>query len=241
MLEGRKTFDPAIKSTASPSSLRAGEILGIAALEGQGQDRLFDLLAGDRRPDSGEVMVEGKPIGGKISLRRNSARGGAGAFRSAAGPAAQTLGAGEPCAFPSTTESVAGSIWWGTKASEPTRRSPGCRSTPGRQRQVRRLSGGNQQKVVIGRWLATGFRTLLCFDPTRGIDIQTKTQIYDLLREIADTGAAVLIYTSELPEIPLVCDRVLVLYNGQVVHEQAGATATEEGLLSAAHGLGQTA
>ena len=103
--------------------------------------------------------------------------------------------------------------------------------------QVQRLSGGNQQKVTIGRWLASGFDTLLCFDPTRGIDIQTKAQIYDLLREIAAEGAAVLLYTSELREIPLVCDRVLVMYAGRIVHEQDAVTATEEALLSAAHGL----
>jgi ribose transport system ATP-binding protein len=105
------------------------------------------------------------------------------------------------------------------------------------QNQVRRLSGGNQQKVVLGRWLASGFRILLCFDPTRGIDIQTKRQIYDLLRELADQGHAIVLYTSELPEIPLVCDRVLVLYGGEVVHSQDAVTATEERLLSEAHGL----
>jgi ribose transport system ATP-binding protein len=91
--------------------------------------------------------------------------------------------------------------------------------------------------VVIGRWLAAGFRTLLCFDPTRGIDIKTKRQIYDLLRELASEGAAVLLYTSELQEVPLVCDRVLVMYAGEVVDEQDAAGATEESMLAAAHGL----
>ena len=103
--------------------------------------------------------------------------------------------------------------------------------------EVRRLSGGNQQKVTIGRWLVSDFEVLLCFDPTRGIDIQTKAQIYDLLREVAADGAAVLVYSSELREIPLVCDRVLVMYDGRIVHEQPAATATEEALLTAAHGL----
>ena len=70
------------------------------------------------------------------------------------------------------------------------------------QSEVRRLSGGNQQKVTIARWIAGGIRTLLCFDPTRGIDIRTKRQIYQLLRELADAGAAVLLYTSELEEVP---------------------------------------
>ena len=64
---------------------------------------------------------------------------------------------------------------------------------------MRRLSGGNQQKVTIARWLANGFQTLLCFDPTRGIDVGTKRQIYALLRELASDGAAVLLFTSELP------------------------------------------
>jgi ribose transport system ATP-binding protein len=103
--------------------------------------------------------------------------------------------------------------------------------------QVQRLSGGNQQKVTIGRWLAANFDTLLCFDPTRGIDIQTKAQIYDLLRELAAAGSSIVLYTSELREIPLVCDRVMVMYNGRIVHEQDAKTATEEELLTSAHGL----
>jgi ribose transport system ATP-binding protein len=104
-------------------------------------------------------------------------------------------------------------------------------------KQAIRLSGGNQQKVVVGRWLAAGFRVLLCFDPTRGIDVGTKQQIYGLLRELADDGAAILLYTSELAEIPLACDRVMVMYDGEIVAEQPAATATEESLLTAAHGI----
>ena len=89
-------------------------------------------------------------------------------------------------------------------------------------RQVRRLSGGNQQKVTIARWLANGFATMLCFDPTRGIDVGTKRQIYALLRRLADDGAAILFFSSELAEFPLVCDRVLTLFGGVVTAELAG-------------------
>jgi ribose transport system ATP-binding protein len=103
--------------------------------------------------------------------------------------------------------------------------------------QVRRLSGGNQQKVVVGRWLVAGFRTLLCFDPTRGIDVQTKREIYALLRELAADGAAVVLYTSELAEVPLVCDRVIIMHGGRIVDEQEAARATESSMLIAAHGL----
>jgi ribose transport system ATP-binding protein len=78
---------------------------------------------------------------------------------------------------------------------------------------------------------------MLCFDPTRGIDVGTKRQIYTLLRELASSGAAILLFTSELPEIQLVCDRVVVLYEGRIVGEMAAADADEGALLRAAHGL----
>ena len=107
-------------------------------------------------------------------------------------------------------------------------RRPGAAPGPGRghaavhrhprRRPGRRLSGGNQQKLTIGRWLAAGFRTLLLFDPTRGIDVGTKHQIYDLIRELADGGAAIVMFTSELREIGLVCDRA-VLHNEAIVAE----------------------
>jgi ribose transport system ATP-binding protein len=103
--------------------------------------------------------------------------------------------------------------------------------------EVRRLSGGNQQKVTIARWVAGGVRTMLCFDPTRGIDIGTKQQIYQLLRDLAAAGAAVLLYTSELKEIQLACDRAIVVFGGRVVAEIAAADADEPTLLRAAYDL----
>src|SRR4029079_10146647 len=83
--------------------------------------------------------------------------------------------------------------------------------------EVRRLSGGNQQKVTIARWVASGVRTMLCFDPKRGIDIRAKNQIYVLLRDLAQAGAAIMLYTSELKEIQLVCDRAVVIFGGRGV------------------------
>ena len=105
------------------------------------------------------------------------------------------------------------------------------------QREVRRLSGGNQQKVTIARWVAGGVHTMLCFDPTRGIDIRTKQQIYVLLRDLAEAGAAILLNTSELKEVQLVCDRAIVLFGGRVVAEIDAAAADEATLLRAAHNL----
>jgi ribose transport system ATP-binding protein len=91
--------------------------------------------------------------------------------------------------------------------------------------------------VTIARWVAGGMETLLCFDPTRGIDIRTKHQIYPLLRELAAAGAAVLLYTSELSEIQLACDRALVMFNGEIVAEMHVSEADEATLLRAAHNL----
>jgi len=216
--------------------LRAGEVIGVVALEGQGQDRLFELLSGDRRPDGGEIVVNGENMAARSPY--DAVRKGVVLVPS------DRLQALLPQR--SVRENLGAPLynrigrWFGLVADEEER----VQSAVDRlsidtraAKQAIRLSGGNQQKVVVGRWLAAGFRVLLCFDPTRGIDVGTKQQIYRLLRELADDGAAVLLYTSELAEIPLVCDRVLVMYDGEFVAEQAAATATEEALLTAAHGL----
>lgn len=219
-------------------AVRAGEVLGVAALEGQGQDVLFEVLSGLRRADGGEILVGGRPM---------SARTPAEAIRRGVvlvpSDRVQALlpqrSVGENLA---STLYARPSHWGRLKLGDERRRVAGAverlQIDTRAQRQVRRLSGGNQQKVTIGRWLTAGFTTLLCFDPTRGIDIGTKEQIYRLVRELAAEGAAVLLYSSELAEIPKVCDRVVVLYGGRVVHEQDAASASETTLLSAAHGLG---
>src|ERR687892_223614 len=216
--------------------LRAGEILGLVALEGQGQDRLLDVLAGNRSFDGGELMVKGASVRPRSPY--DLIRQGVVLIPS---DRVQAL-------LPqrSVRENLASALynrvgrWFSLVGDEEDRVQKAIDrlaidTRAGRQ--ARRLSGGNQQKVVVGRWLAAGFLTLLCFDPTRGIDIRTKEQIYELLRELAASGAAVLYYTSELPEVPLICDRVLVMYDGVIVHEHDAASADEATLLSAAHGL----
>ena len=105
------------------------------------------------------------------------------------------------------------------------------------QREVQRLSGGNQQKVTIARWIAAEARTVLCFDPTRGIDVGTKQEIYRLLRELADHGSSVLFYTSELEEVQRVCDRAIVIFGGRVVDVLPVEIADEAALTRAAYGL----
>jgi ribose transport system ATP-binding protein len=217
--------------------VRQGEVLGVAALEGQGQQELFDCLAGLRRPDEGSISAEGK----LLKLRHPADAIQAGLVLVPADRLHALLhqrSVRENIALPL----VRGLRQWGIlpMRAETARVNDAVRRLQIDTRaaaEVRRLSGGNQQKVVIARWIAAGFKTLLCFDPTRGIDIGTKRQIYALIREIAASGASVLLFTSELPEIPLTCDRAIVLFGGQVVDELPAAEADEARLLRAAYGL----
>jgi ribose transport system ATP-binding protein len=99
------------------------------------------------------------------------------------------------------------------------------------------LSGGNQQKVVIGKWLMREPRIILLNDPTRGIDVGTKQEIYQLLRRLADSGAAILFYSTDYDELIGCCDRVLVLYDGRIVRELVGEAITERALIASALNL----
>lgn len=102
---------------------------------------------------------------------------------------------------------------------------------------VRSLSGGNQQKIVIGKWLLTDAQIYLLHDPTRGIDVGTKQEIYQLVRRLADNGAGILFFSTELSELVGLCDRVLVLYEGRIFRELVGDDIREENIVSAALGL----
>ena len=105
---------------------------------------------------------------------------------------------------------------------------------------IANLSGGNQQKIVIGRWLHAGSRVLLLDEPTRGVDVQAKAQIYELLRKLAGEGASVVFVSSEIDELTLVCDRAIVLAGGRVVAEQQAPHIETDTLLLAAIGENDT-
>src|SRR5690348_16346726 len=96
------------------------------------------------------------------------------------------------------------------------------------------LSGGNQQKVVIAKWLIRQPRILLLCDPTRGIDVGTKQEIYQLLRRLADEGAAIVFYSTDYDELIGCCDRVLVLYDGAIKRTLVGSEITERALVASA-------
>jgi ribose transport system ATP-binding protein len=217
--------------------LRPGEVLGLVALEGQGQDELFSVLSGSVRPTAGTIEIDGKGL-----------RFGHPADAIAAGvvlvPGDRTEGL---CMQRPVRENIALPFSariadWGPikrrmekeRVDEAIRR---LQIDTRAQAEVQRLSGGNQQKVTIARWIATGARTVLCFDPTRGIDVGTKREIYRLLRELAAQGTSVLLYTSELEEVQLACDRAVVIFGGRVVDTIPAAEADEPTLVRAAYGL----
>ena len=99
------------------------------------------------------------------------------------------------------------------------------------------LSGGNQQKVVLAKWLATEPRVMIVDEPTRGIDVATKAEVHRLLSELATQGVAVLMISSELPEVLGMADRIVVLFEGRVMREFPRAEATEDALMHAATGM----
>jgi ribose transport system ATP-binding protein len=105
-------------------------------------------------------------------------------------------------------------------------------------RAVGTLSGGNQQKVVLGKWLATDPGILLLMDPTRGIDVGTKQELYVLFRQLADLGTTVLFYSTDYDELIGMCDRVAIIYRGQVVRELSGEDITENNIVAASLSIG---
>ena len=232
-----RTLSSGTKLTDVSFDLYPGEVLGVVALEGQGQDELFDILSGSERPSGGELLVDGA----STSFRHPADAIRAGLVYIPADRAEALLmqrSVRENIALPFTTRF---GTWGPIDVRDERRKVDAAIATlqidTRAASEVRRLSGGNQQKVTIARWVAGGVRTMLCFDPTRGIDIGTKQQIYQLLRDLANAGAAVLLYTSELKEIQLACDRAVVIFRGRVVAEIAVADADEPTLLRAAYDL----
>jgi len=218
-------------------TIKKGEVLGVAALEGQGQDLLFEILAGESNPESGDILINGKKV--IFSHPSDAIKLGI----------SYVPGDRKSALMPqrSIRENLAltrfrGISKWGfiNSKEEEVRVDDAVSSLQIDTRaksQVKRLSGGNQQKVTIGRWVTTGFDLLLCFDPTRGIDVGTKQQIYELVRDFANQGKSVLLFTSELREIQLACDRAIVIYEGKVQADLPIDKCDEENLLNAAHGI----
>jgi ribose transport system ATP-binding protein len=220
--------------------LRQGEILGVAGLQGMGQLELFLACFGGAELAEGTIAVDSRPVALvspvdavnarigislvpedrktealflRLSGRANASMPVIGRFArwGLIDAAAET--AAVRAAF-ARVEVEDRALW--TRAGA--------------------FSGGNQQKIVLAKWLLAESRVLLLFDPTRGIDVGTKHELYGLMRAFADAGGSILFYSTEIPELVHLADRVLVLYKGRVVREVSGASQTEAAIVEAALG-----
>jgi ribose transport system ATP-binding protein len=213
-------------------TLKQGEVRGIAALQGMGQRELFEALFGAEFIDQGQILIDGKPV----TLTST----------------ADSLKAGVATAFlpeDRKTEGLFLRLPGGENVSLPVIKRFsrfGLIDRKGEQAAIARslaemevnpraiykpclsFSGGNQQKIAMAKWLLTKSRVWLMFDPTRGIDVGTKHQIFVLMRAFAAAGGSVLFYSTDVPELVNVCDRVSVMYRGRNVAELEGDALTEE-------------
>ena len=222
--------------------LHAGEVVGLGGLDGQGQRELLLALFGVLRGVSGQVLVDGRPvaIGGPHRAKRKD-------IGMALIPEdRKTEGLMLPMSVRDNLSfaALAGLSRWGIVDAQAERSAVqrivkllGVR-TDGTGGAAGSLSGGNQQKLVIGKWLMMAPRIILLNDPTRGIDVGTKQEIYALLRELAGDGVAILFYSTDYDELVGCCDRVLVMYDGAIRRELAGAEITERALVGSALNIG---
>ncbi len=234
--------DVVVGSQVSGVSLdvRAGEIVGIAGLEGQGQRELFYALGGSINMTSGIVSVGGEVA--KLRTPRTALRSGSGIAlvpeeRKQEGIFADMTSIKNISVPALSKVSAAGII-----RNRVERRLAAKAGSESRlpeaflARNVSQLSGGNQQKTVLARTALSGAQILLMFDPTRGIDPSAKLEVYSALRKASEKGAGVLLYSTEIPELLGLCDRILVMYGGQIVESLSGSEATEEKVMAAAVG-----
>ncbi|RIJ69919.1 sugar ABC transporter ATP-binding protein [Nakamurella silvestris] len=214
-------------------SVKAGEIVGFAGLVGAGRSEVVETIYGARRAQHGSVSVDGRSL----------VRGSVGAaVRAGVGLCpeerkAQALLMMEPISRNITVSSLArfarfGFVRRGAERAAAREQLSDLQVRPADpDRIIKTLSGGNQQKIVLARWLLRGCRVLLLDEPTRGVDVGARSDIYAIVRELADSGVAVVVVSSEVDEVLGLADRVLVMADGRVVHSGDAREIDERGVL----------
>ncbi|TWT86006.1 Ribose import ATP-binding protein RbsA [Posidoniimonas polymericola] len=217
--------------------LARGEVLGVFGLMGAGRTELLQALFGAfGHLTSGEIAVDGRPglprspaeaIGAGIGLAPEDRKQDG---------LALSMGVGPNISLPCLARVLTGGLLSKAKEDALAERYGGRMAikSAGPRQAVRTLSGGNQQKVVLAKWLATEPKVLMLDEPTRGIDIGAKREIYTLIDELAASGLGVLMVSSELPEVLALSDRILVLSEGRLIAEFTRDEATDDKLLAAA-------
>jgi ribose transport system ATP-binding protein len=221
-------------------TLHAGEILGVAALQGMGQLELFLACFGMRTLDRGHMEVDGKPV--SIITPQDAIRAEVGISLVPEDRKTEALflklRGQHNVSMPVVDRFRSGLLIDTAAEARAVSRVLDLVKVDRRAlwTSVGAFSGGNQQKIVIAKWLLAESRILLLYDPTRGIDVGTKHELYLLMRRYAMAGGAVLFYSTEIPELVGLADRVLVLYGGRVSEEIGAEAMSEEAILRAALG-----
>jgi ribose transport system ATP-binding protein len=218
MLEVRNVSDGLLKDVSF--QVRRGEILGFSGLIGAGRTELMEVIFGIRKPRAGEVLIGGRPVAVRSAMD---------AIRANLGFVTEDRKESGLVLCRDIHENANYVIWQktpgffkGRKASaERTRRmierlAIRCKSPA---QSVGNLSGGNQQKVALSKWLLSGAQVLVLDEPTRGVDVGARQELYQIIRELADEGVAIVIVSSDLPEILTICERVIVMHEGRVTGE----------------------
>jgi ribose transport system ATP-binding protein len=258
MMVGRTVFEatPEVPETADPTvmlevrhlhrgrqvrdisfQLHRGEILGIAGLVGAGRTEVARAIFAADTPDSGEILINGKPV--TIRTPADAVRHGIAYLSEDRKRYGLALGMDvELNAVLASLARFANPFGWVKTAS--TRQKAVelvdalAIKTPRVTQRVKNLSGGNQQKVVIAKWLIADTQILIFDEPTRGIDVGAKSEIYKLLNDLARQGKAVIMISSELPEILRMSHRILVMCEGRITGELTSAEATQERIMTLA-------
>lgn len=220
--------------------VRAHEVLGLTGLAGDGRAELIDTLCGEQAPHAGTVHIGSHrrtPRNPREALAQGLGliprnRKENSILRDLSIQHNQSI---------SSLKKLTTFAWIGRRAERAQAEAARVQLRIKLHRlddPITSLSGGNQQKVILSKWLATGAPVLVLDNPTQGIDVGAKSEIYPLIRQLAQQGKAVLVSSSEVSELQQVCDRVLVFYRGQIVAELANAQINEEAVMRCATGAG---
>lgn len=219
-------------------AVRRGEILGIAGLVGAGRTEVARAIFGADPIDSGEILLEGKPV--TIRSPKDAIRLGIGLMTEDRKALGLILGMAvrENVTLANLDPLSRLGFVSRRKEQEVTNRfvEDLMIKTPSIEQAVQNLSGGTQQKVVLAKWLFTQSKVLIFDEPTRGIDVGAKTEIYQLMNRLAEQGVGIIMISSELPEILGMSDRILVMHDGRIVGELSREEATQEKIMFLATG-----
>ncbi len=215
---------------------RKGEILGVAGLDGSGRTELLENIFGNATRKSGQIFLNGKEIKNKNPM--DSIKNGF-ALLTEERRATGIFGIEnirENTVISSLDNYKKGLFLSDPKMKEVTEWSINAMhiKTPNQETKIRSLSGGNQQKVILGRWLLTEPTVLLLDEPTRGIDVGAKYEIYELIIDLTKKGKTCIVVSSEMPELLGICDRILVMSGGKLAGEVDVATTTQEEIMALA-------